>query len=147
MQTTTTLGNLLGPDDFLGRWRLRREITDHRLRQTGDLEGDAVLSRATDGMLDYAEAGELRYGDGPPMEASRAYRWHFVAGAVEVFFSDGRPFHSFEPAGHVEGTDHPCGADLYRVRYDFTRWPNWIATWAVKGPRKDYTAVSTYAQM
>lgn len=134
----------LGPRDFAGRWRLVRAITDHRLRQSGDLEGEVQLTPAGDAVLDYSEAGELRYGDGPPMAATRAYRWIFAGRGVDVTFPDGRPFHAFAPIGHVEGTDHLCGADLYRVRYDFTAWPRWTATWAVRGPRKDYLAVSTY---
>lgn len=135
----------LSAQDFVGEWQLARRIEDRQLKAEGELIGRAVLTQAAPDVLDYRESGELRYADGPPLEASRAYRWLFMPGAVAVSFPDGRPFHDFTPAGAEDGTDHLCGSDLYRVRYDFTRWPQWQAVWSVKGPRKNYTSVSDYA--
>ena len=34
---------------------------------------------------------------------------------------------------------------LYRVRYDFSDWPDWRTIWHVTGPRKAYEMVSHYA--
>ena len=50
----------------------------------------------------------------------------------------------FVPSGRTAGSDHPCGADLYRVEYDFSRWPEWSAVWDVSGPRKNYTMESRF---
>lgn len=110
----------------------------------GEFAGHAVLTPVAKDMLDYHEAGQMRFGAAPPMQATRRYRWQFGPDLVQVRFADGRDFHSFVPAGQVAGTDHPCGADHYRVVYDFTRWPDWRATWDVTGPRKDYTSVTDY---
>lgn len=136
---------LLKAGDFAGRWAITREIVDRRQKQTGEFEGEAVLTigPAPDHMS-YFERGDIRLGDGPQLEATRAYTWVFTGDKVDVSFTDGRAFHSFRPKGHCAGTEHPCGSDLYQVEYDFTRWPVWRATWKVKGARKDYTSVSEY---
>ena len=64
--------------------------------------------------------------------------------AKEVAFHDGRPFHRFAAGESGAGTDHLCGADLYRVAYDWSAWPDWRAVWEVTGPRKDYRMESRY---
>ncbi|MGA1180695.1 MAG: DUF6314 family protein [Marivivens sp.] len=136
----------LGAGDFVGVWRISREIDDRKSKLRGELEGEAELTSRADGRLDYHEVGELRLGENAPVEASRGYRWAFEGEKVAVSFTDGRDFHAFVPAGHAKGTDHPCGSDLYRVEYDFTLWPEWRAIWTVKGPRKDYTSVTVYTR-
>lgn len=130
--------------DFAGRWQLQRVITDRLGGQVGYLTGQAAFTQAGPDVLDYHETGDLRIGEGPVMVAARRYLWVFDADGVAVQFADGAAFHRFVPMGHAAGTDHPCGDDLYRVEYDFTRWPIWRATWIVIGPRKDYTSVSDY---
>lgn len=136
----------LGPDDFLGRWSLRRDIDDRHSGQTGHLAGEATFEADASGGLTYVEGGMLRMGALPALSASRRYLWRFADGRVEVRFADGAAFHSFAPVGHARGTDHPCGADHYRVRYDFSTFPDWSARWEVTGPKKDYTSVSRYTR-
>ena len=133
----------IGPDAFVGRWRLDRRIVDRRASAKGRMEGEACLTPTGSG-LRYEERGQLRIGDGPALEAQRVYLWVFDGQEVAMKFADGRDFHRFRPWGQGAGTDHPCGDDIYRVAYDFTQWPIWTATWDVSGPRKDYTFVSLY---
>jgi hypothetical protein len=64
-----------------------------------------------------------------------------------VLFADGRPFHAFDPGAARPEAAHDCPPDLYRVRYDFSDWPDWQAAWEVRGPRKDYRMVSRYAPL
>lgn len=135
---------MLGASDFLGDWTIRRTIDD-RLGPPGRFAGVGTFSPAGDG-LRYEESGLLTLGDAPPLRASRAALWDWDGDGVAVRFADGRPFHRFLPAGASPGTDHPCGADLYRVAYDFRAWPAWTATWEVGGPRKDYRMDSAYAR-
>lgn len=134
---------ILGRDDFAGVWRMTRRIAD-RLGPDGEFDGIAEMVADADNGLRYRESGRLALGSGPPMTAERRYLWRFFEGRVMVAFADGAPFHTFQPAGRVAGTDHPCGADLYRVRYDFHHWPAWQTEWTVIGPRKDYTSLTTY---
>jgi hypothetical protein len=134
-------------DDFVGLWAVARRIDDAAGGQAGQFDGQAVLEPEAEQDLVYAEAGSLQMGAGPAMTATRTYRWHFVGDRVEVFFADGRPFHGFRPAdGDVEAK-HLCGADLYRVRYEFGAWPVWTARWEVRGPRKDYAMVTQYRRV
>lgn len=132
------------PVDFAGCWQLARVISDRQIGQAGRFDGQAVLSpRGPDG-LDYVETGLLRLGDGPALTATRRYVWDFQSEFVLVSFDDGRPFHSFQAGVSGAGTDHLCGADMYRVTYGFADWPVWTAVWQVEGPRKDYNLESLY---
>lgn len=135
---------ILGPDAFCGTWTLARQIQDRMAQHDGMLSGQTVFEKTGPTRLTYSEAGEFRLGRGPALRATRRYHWQFVASEVVVTFEDGSAFHKFTPQGVTAGTDHPCGDDYYTVGYDFSRWPNWSATWTVKGPRKDYTSVSHY---
>lgn len=129
--------------DFARDWRLERRIDDRLSGRPGAFEGVARLTHHGEGLL-YREEGLLRLGDGPPLAAHRAYLWRAAGEGIEVRFEDGRPFHVFRPEGRAEGSDHPCGRDLYRVAYDFTGWPRWSAAWTVTGPAKDYRMESLY---
>lgn len=128
---------------FEGEWRIARLIDDRLGGQTGRFEGRALLRPDGAGLL-YHEEGSLRLGEAPPLNATRRYLWRAEAGAVAVYFEDGRLFHRFDPAKDHPGADHACDPDSYRVRYDFGGWPDWRAVWTVRGPRKDYRMQSTY---
>ncbi len=130
-------------DAFRGDWNLTRRIEDRRAGRCGHFTGSARFLPMTGG-LDYREEGMLTLG-GAPFRASRRYLWSEPgAGTVELRFADGRFFHRFRlDAGHP-AAEHPCGDDLYRVAYDFSRWPCWRAEWRVIGPAKAYTLVSEY---
>jgi hypothetical protein len=129
---------------FAGRWTLGRTIEDVRAGRAGTLAGTATFTPAPDGLA-YAETGTLTLGDAPPMTATRSYLWRDAgANAIEVLFADGRFFHRFYADEDRPAAVHDCGADQYRVRYDFRRWPRWRAEWRVTGPAKDYGIVSDY---
>lgn len=135
-----------------GRWQLVREIEDVRAGRTGRFEGEAVFERVPDGSapleLAYLETGTLVLEGAPAMTATRRYRWRAAgSGTIEVLFDDGRFFHRIDAEEPVPGAVHACDPDLYRVRYDFRRWPRWVAEWRVSGPRKDYAMVSRYAPL
>jgi len=138
-------GWVLGPSDLLGAWTVARTIEDRLTGGPSRFDGRATFTPQGDG-LRYSEAGTLRLGEGASFAASRSYLWRWDGGCVEVRFSDGRPFHRFRPSGVGAGIDHPCGADLYRVAYDFTAWPAWEAAWTVTGPAKDYRMRAAYAR-
>jgi hypothetical protein len=134
---------MLGLHDFQGNWLVSRRIDDRHSGRPGRFEGTASLIPAGEG-LRYREEGTLTLGYGPAFPATRDYRWLPDGEGIEVRFADGRPFHRFRAEGAASGTDHPCGADLYRVTYDFSAWPDWRAEWTVTGPAKDYVMTSLY---
>ena len=127
--------------DFEGEWVIARDIEDRLGGVPGRFDGVARFTVEPWGLA-YAEGGELRLGGGAALRATRRYRWILGGEGVDVFYSDGRYFHAF----HWEAAEaeHLCGDDLYRVRYGFGDWPEWVAEWDVRGPRKDYRMRSTY---
>ena len=131
-------------DDFQGAWRLRRRIADARTGETGRLVGHVRFRRGAGGLVQ-EEEGSLRLPGCPPITATRTYLWSAAPGRLVVAFADGRPFHNFDPV--APQATHPCGDDLYRVAYDFRRWPRWRSVWRVAGPRKDLVIVSAFAPL
>src|SRR5690606_1694750 len=83
----------------------------------------------------------------PPLTATRTYLWAEAPGRLVVAFADGGPFHDFAAGDPAPEAEHPCGEDLYRVCYDFRRWPRWRSVWRVTGPRKDLVIVSAFAPL
>ncbi|MBC6438100.1 MAG: hypothetical protein GDA52_08175 [Rhodobacteraceae bacterium] len=124
-----------------GRWRLYREVADHHTGRVGWLEGEAVFATDAKGLVQ-TETGLLHYGTAPPMRAARRYLWRQSGTRLAVFFDDGRPFHEIDPS--LQGAEHLCTPDLYRVRYDISGWPRWSSRWEVTGPRKDAVIISRY---
>lgn len=126
-----------------GVWSLDRRIDDHRAGRTGRLAGQARFT-ATDEGLVCEEEGEMRFGAGPAMQATRRYLWRRTGTLIEIRFADGRFFHAFDPALPRPEAHHACPPDSYHVAYDFSDFPRWSARWRVRGPRKDYTMVTRY---
>ncbi|WBU64963.1 DUF6314 family protein [Paracoccus aerodenitrificans] len=123
---------------FLGRWRLRRDIS------TGArFEGTALISRSGQGAA-YAEEGQLLLPGQVQLRATRDFIWRQEAGVIAVFFPDGRFFHSFDPDAPTPRARHHCAPDIYDVAYDFSGWPVWSSVWHVEGPRKSYVIRSVY---
>ncbi|GAB4293722.1 MAG: DUF6314 family protein [Roseovarius sp.] len=137
-----------GLGDFAGRWHVARRIV-HADGSHARFRGSAVFTPEGGGLL-HAETGLLWPGSAAagvaPIRAERRYRWQpGPEGTIAVFFADGRPFHRFDPALPLPEARHPCGADLYEVRYAFGRWPRWWSRWRVRGPRKDYVMLTIYS--
>ncbi len=126
--------------DLEGRWQVSRRIAD-RLGPEARFAGEAEILPDGD-RWQYAERGTLTLAGQPGFAAHRVYKFAERDGGADVFFEDGRFFHAFD--WEAAEAEHLCGADLYRVRYDFGDWPDWSAVWTVAGPRKDYVMTSTY---
>jgi hypothetical protein len=136
--------------DFLvGTWTVDRSIEDHRAEVSGSFRGTAVLAGLPAGegaaivsRASYQETGELRYGDhtGP---ASRRLEYVRLGGAVMLYFANGRPYVDLDLRSGRWRTEHPCVADLYEVLTEVRSPDEVYETWRVRGPDKDYDAVTT----
>ena len=124
--------------DLIGRWRLVRTIT-HDDGLVGRAEGEAAWRETGEGAVQ-EESGLLHLPGVVPLKFERSYHWR----GLEVSFPDGRPFHAVPADGGV--AEHWCDPDRYAVRYDFSRFPDWRASWRVDGPRKGYLMVTDYTR-
>lgn len=126
---------------LMGEWRLARVIDDARAGRQGRMTGTLTFTPDADGLV-CDESGVLVIGD-QTYPARRRTLWRFDAARVIVRFADGRPFHDWAP--DAPRAVHPCGADLYRVAYDFGP-EAWSSTWQVTGPAKAYTMTSHHSR-
>jgi hypothetical protein len=131
-----------GLADFQGDWVFTRLVADPNGTPTARVEGIVSFRRGEGGLV-AEERGRMRLEDGPELAAERRTIWRQDGRLIRVFFGDGRPFHHFDPAGATEA-EHVCTPDLYRVAYDFGRFPNWRSVWRVTGPRKDYVMTTDH---
>jgi hypothetical protein len=129
-------------DGLRGCWHLQRHIDDRRLGLVGQMDGTACWTPHDGGLLQLEE-GVLRFGDAPPMQATRRYLWRDHGGVMLVSFADGRPFHAVS-ADLPEAT-HFCDPDTYEVSYDMSVWPVWQTRWHVTGPRKHAVIISRFS--
>lgn len=128
-------------DDFEGAWVLERRIM-HENQPGAEFRGSARFLPDGDGLM-YEEKGLIKIEGHRPVSAQREYLWRpGEDGKIEVLFEDGRPFHVIDFNDPI--ASHWCDPDTYEVAYQFSQWPDWIATWKVNGPNKAYRMVSTY---
>lgn len=126
-------------EDFAGAWHLAKRI-ENAIGPDGRFEGAATWEPDGAGLL-YRESGRLWVGDGAPLEAERCYLWR---PGLEVYFDDGRFFHSVPPMGGE--ARHHCPPDDYAVEYHFGDWPAFETIWQVTGPRKSYVMTARYTR-
>lgn len=129
---------MLSLDDLIGAWALLRHIEQSDGTQAR-FKGRAEWFWGEDHAV-YQEKGQLFLAGQNSFHAERRYVWR----GLDVYFEDGRFFHSVPPKGGI--TEHWCAPDMYRVAYDFTQWPHFETTWTVTGPRKSYRMRSQYTQ-
>lgn len=123
--------------DFEGLWTFRREIVESQGAPTLVL-GQARWS-PDDGGLVCAETGVMQKPGHAPMQVERRTFWGLN---LTVRFIDGRVFHQVPELGGA--VSHWCDPDQYDGLYDFSTWPVFTVTWAVRGPRKAYRMVTEY---
>lgn len=128
--------------EFAGTWHLRR-VVENAIGPDARFEGTAEFAPDDAGLV-LVERGEMRIEGQGGFAAERRYLWRPSAAGIAVLFSNGRPFHEFDPASDRPEAEHPCAPDHYRVAYDFSGWPAWRSVWRVRGPRKSYVMQSRY---
>jgi hypothetical protein len=129
---------LVRPTDLLGVWQLDRRLVDRQQNAFGRVHGWLELT-LVGSVVHWLEFGELRWG-GTTHQVTRELHIMPVGGGWEVRFTDGRPFHPWQPGALVE---HPCRNDLYRGLIDVDEARKRMRVlWDVTGPLKDQRIVS-----
>lgn len=129
-------------DAFTGIWVLRRDITDISTKAISRFVGTSEFVWQNDDLLCH-EIGTLSLPNAPEMQATRSYIWRPTSDGIDVFFDDGRFFHTVTTGSPAV---HDCDPDRYEGAYDFDAWPNWSLAWRVTGPRKNYEMISRYSR-
>ena len=137
------------PDTFgflLGTWEVSRSYTDHRAGTAASFHGRAVL--ATDAATGqerarYEETGELSLG-AHQGAAHRSLEYERRPDGTVMLYRPGRqPYADLDLTSGAWDAVHPCGADRYEIS-TIVRSPGVVQEyWRVRGPEKDYTAVTT----
>jgi hypothetical protein len=135
---------------FVGDWDLDRSIEDHRSGARGTFRGRASVTETLGGAgaaaaerLLYEEVGELLFGayQGPAHRTLEYVRLDDTS--VLLRFGDGRPFIEVDlTAGHCTRV-HDCGEDRYEITMAAVSHDLMEERWRVRGPEKDYDAVTT----
>jgi hypothetical protein len=130
---------------LMGEWQLERVIEDHLKATCGRFEGTATVASAdANDVATYDECGRVSFGahEGPSHRALIFTRR--PEGGVAVTFADGKPFFELDlRAGHCEAL-HPCRADTYELAFELRSRDHLTERWRVRGPEKDYDAVTTW---
>jgi hypothetical protein len=141
---------------LLGRWAVERFIDDRLTGAHGVFRGEATMEEVSGHRSEagvekrvgiYHEVGELRLG-AHCGEARRELR--YVAqrdGTALVLFADGRPFVPLDLRSRGWQAHHPCGADSYEIAVEVRSAQEVVERWRVRGPAKDYDAVTTLRRL
>jgi hypothetical protein len=141
---------LLGPTAPAesGQWAVRRDLLDRASGTRGTFSGVVRFDPLDDDGLALREEGTMRWPTftGP---ASRDYLLKTTdhRDALDVFFPDGRPFHtmSFTPKANLD--QHWCDPDTYRVAYKYIDGNRFSYSWDVTGPQKDLLLTSVLVRL
>ena len=121
-----------------GSWSVERTLLDRTSGTNGTFTGVVRYSLNPDGGLDYREDGTMQW----PTHSGPAFREYVLkpgatADSMDVFFPDGRPFHSMSFSERGNQDKHWCDPDDYHVSYVYQGPDSFSFTWDVHGPAKD----------
>jgi hypothetical protein len=142
-------------DFLLGHWRLDRSIDDHKSGTRGSFHGTAVVVAVSpgrgpdaDGRASYRETGELRLGGySGPASRRLEYAARPDGAGVLVSFADGRPFIDLDLRDGTSHGVHQCRDDRYELTTTVRSQGVVEERWQVRGPDKDYDAVTTLTRI
>ncbi|MCY0904815.1 DUF6314 family protein [Arthrobacter sp. H14-L1] len=120
-----------------GSWRVKRTLLDRSSGTRGCFDG-TVLFESEDGGLGQRERGTISWPThtGP---ATRDYLLRPAAepAALDIYFPDGRFFHTLNLSAGEWTTLHSCAPDTYYVTYHVVSTTRLDYEWTVIGPDKN----------
>ena len=130
-------------DYFAGSWSYLRLLHDRRRETNGSILGCCVFAAAGRDLF-YHESGAMDFA-GVRGTAHRSFRYSFPeASRAEVFFADGRPFHSMDLTAGESCFNHSCPPDVYEGSCRLISPETWQLRWRVTGPKKDLLLETSY---
>lgn len=139
---------------LLGQWTLSRSIEDHRSGNRGSFVGTAALVEADPGsgsvitdQARYDESGELRFRARTSHACRSLIYTRVNEAAVMLHFADGRPFVDLDLTSGPWTSIHDCGEDVYELETTALSQELVRERWRVRGPNKDYDAITTLTRL
>lgn len=123
---------------LLGRWSVNRTLEDLASGATGTFTGTATFTEHDDDALLHREQGTLAWASHAPSTATRTLIWRPTShDTADVFFEDGRFFHSLNLGEGTDTPEHLCSPDIYRGAFSIDGSDEWTYAWRVTGPQKN----------
>ncbi len=138
---------------LLGTWSLDRSIEDYRGGREGSFTGVGAWTEEPgpggepgEGGACYHESGRLVLATHEGLASRRLQVERMSHGAVMLRFHDGRPFVDLDLGPGECRRVHTCGADRYEISFVVRARSLVEERWRVRGPQKDYAAITTLAR-
>lgn len=118
-----------------GEWLFERIVQDFKSSQIGKMTGQGSFTPHQKGFL-YQELARFSFG-AYHEEVRQSYLYSFSSlTCAEVFFIDGRFFHTLDLSTGQQQVVHHCGSDIYEGSFNLLSHANWQIKWSIAGPRK-----------
>ncbi|MES2215346.1 MAG: DUF6314 family protein [Pseudomonadota bacterium] len=138
---------------FNGRWAITRGAVNNTTNKTFlRAKGEARFSFAENNSnrLKYDENLKIIYKDYySPINGRQSYVYDYDedSNVITKHFSDGRVFYVLNTLENTITGSHICDMDIYKAKYLIINQTNFIASYTVLGPHKDYTITTIYSKV
>ncbi len=121
-------------------WHFERHFKDLLTGQS--LQGKGTASISIDA---YDERGWWQMHPQEPLYFDQQYKFSWdKPGVLGVQFSDGRHLININLQTRYTRDNHYCGNDHYKMVFKLTLNNQFLVTWRVKGPAKNYILKTSY---
>ncbi len=143
-RTTSSLEGVTTLDFLVGTWSVERWIDDALSGEVGTFRGTATFVNAGDDdpRVLFDEAGVVRFGQYSGRARRRLVYSPGRGSLIEVSFVDGHHFIELDLREGSSTDHHQCASDGYDVTTTVLDRDRIEEQWRVRGPAKDYVAVT-----
>lgn len=135
-----------------GKWQYSRKVTNHKDPSlSGEGHGKCEFVSVDEYDLLYAETGTFNTENGHPLKTFNSYFYVFNANTSTLekhFVNDtntkGKLFYILS---EDKTASHLCGQDTYKASYEVSKPSEFIITYSVAGPRKDYVLRTLFTKI
>jgi Family of unknown function (DUF6314) len=142
VQRVTTL------DTLLGAWSVERRIEDALSGDIGTFHGTATFTKESDDpRVLFEEDGVVRFGVYSGRASRRLFYREGPGSIMDVSFGDGHHFINLDLREGTSKDIHQCVSDRYEITTVVIDADHIEERWLVRGPAKDYEAVTLMTRM
>ncbi|MGH3732031.1 MAG: DUF6314 family protein [Acidimicrobiales bacterium] len=135
-------------DFLLGAWNVERSIDDTFSGDAGTFHGTATFVREDDdSRVRFDETGFVHFGEYSGRASRHLYLTRGSGSSINVRFADGHHFITLELHEGFSRDHHQCQDDGYDVTTVVLSDDLIEERWRVRGPKKDYEAVTLMTRL